>query len=312
MKKICLFGPTASGKTRIAMELYDELSVHLISVDSAQIYNDCNIGSAKPSDELLKKYPHEMINLISPIDNFSVSLFIEYYNAIIERIEHSNRNPLLVGGTMMYFNSIFNPLNKLPGSDLGVRAEVEGLYQQHGIEWLYQKVKSVDPETTINEFDRQRLKRSLEVFLMTGKPLTSFYSKESNKPKTSGDYLKIAIVPEDRGKLHEAIARRTKEMLNDGIVEEVRALFKKYPSLTLQSNSMRSVGYRQVGMMIKKEIPEDELFNKILFATRQLAKRQITWIRGMENTYIFDPFEHNVTNKIKHLIQSFINKNDSN
>jgi tRNA dimethylallyltransferase len=312
MKKICLFGPTASGKTKIAMELYDELSVHLISVDSAQIYNDCNIGSAKPSDELLKKYPHEMINLISPVDNFSVSLFIEYYNAIIERIEHSNRNPLLVGGTMMYFNSIFNPLNKLPGSDLGVRAEVEGLYQKHGIEWLYQKVKSVDPETTINEFDRQRLKRSLEVFLMTGKPLTSFYSKESNKPKTYGDYLKIAIVPEDRGKLHEAIARRTKEMLNDGIVEEVRALFKKYPSLTLQSNSMRSVGYRQVGMMIKKEIPEDELFNKILFATRQLAKRQITWIRGMENTYIFDPFEHNVTNKIKHLIQSFINKNDSN
>jgi tRNA dimethylallyltransferase len=312
MKKICLFGPTASGKTKIAMELYDELSVHLISVDSAQIYNDCNIGSAKPSDELLKKYPHEMINLISPIDNFSVSLFIEYYNAIIERIEHSNRNPLLVGGTMMYFNSIFNPLNKLPGSDLGVRAEVEGLYQKHGIEWLYQKVKSVDPETTINEFDQQRLKRSLEVFLMTGKPLTSFYSKESNKPKTSGDYLKIAIVPEDRGKLHEAIARRTKEMLNDGIVEEVRALFKKYPSLTLQSNSMRSVGYRQVGMMIKKEIPEDELFNKILFATRQLAKRQITWIRGMDNTYIFDPFKHNVTNKIKHLIQSFINKNDSN
>ena len=301
-------GPTASGKTGIATQLFQELKLQLVSVDATQIYSDCNIGSAKlPADDL-KKYPHELISIISPSDNFSVDHFLNHYQQILNQLNGTGINPLLVGGTMMYFNAILNPLDDVPRSTPDVRKHVEELVNVNGLDWLAAKVKEVDPLSKIVKTDKQRLMRSYEVFLISNQPLSSFYNRTPKQDLIHDkDILKIALVPNDRKKLHEAISLRTKTMLEEGLVEEVEGLFVKYPELSWNSNSMRSIGYRQVGMFLRGEIKQEELFDKILFATRQLAKRQITWLRSMQNIQIYDPFEIDIYQKINHAIKQFIN-----
>ena len=308
MKQVFLMGPTASGKTGIATQLFQELKLQLVSVDATQIYSDCNIGSAKlPADDL-KKFPHELVSIISPCDNFSVDHFLNHYQQILNQLNGKGINPLLVGGTMMYFNAILNPLDDVPRSTPDVRKHVEELVNVNGLDWLAAKVKEVDPQSKIANTDKQRLMRSYEVFLISNQPLSSFYNRTLKQDSIHDkDILKIALVPNDRKKLHEAISLRTKTMLEEGLVEEVERLFVKYPGLSWNSNSMRSIGYRQVGMFLRGEIKQEELFDKILFATRQLAKRQITWLRSMQNTQIYDPFEIDIYQKINHAIKQFIN-----
>lgn len=308
MKQVFLMGPTASGKTGIATQLFQELKLQLVSVDATQIYSDCNIGSAKlPADDL-KKYPHELISIISPSDNFSVDHFLNHYQQILDQLNGTGINPLLVGGTMMYFNAILNPLDDIPRSTPDVRKHVEELVNVNGLDWLAAKVKEVDPLSKIVNTDKQRLMRSYEVFLISNQPLSSFYNRTTKQDSTHDkDILKIALVPNDRKKLHDAISLRTKTMLEEGLVEEVEGLFVKYPELSWNSNSMRSIGYRQVGMFLRGEIKQEELFDKILFATRQLAKRQITWLRSMQDIQIYDPFEIDIYQKINHAIKQFIN-----
>lgn len=308
MKQVFLMGPTASGKTGIATQLFQELKLQLVSVDATQIYSDCNIGSAKlPADDL-KKYPHELISIISPCDNFSVDHFLNHYQQILNQLNGTGINPLLVGGTMMYFNAILNPLDDIPRSTPDVRKHVEELVNVNGLDWLAAKVKEVDPLSKIVNTDKQRLMRSYEVFLISNQPLSSFYDRAPKQDSTHDkDILKIALVPNDRKKLHDAISLRTKTMLEEGLVEEVEGLFVKYPELSWNSNSMRSIGYRQVGMFLRGEIKQEELFDKILFATRQLAKRQITWLRSMRDIQIYDPFEIDIYQKINDAIKQFIN-----
>ena len=308
MKQVFLMGPTASGKTGIATQLFQELKLQLVSVDATQIYSDCNIGSAKlPADDL-KKYPHELISIISPCDNFSVDHFLNHYQQILNQLNGKGINPLLVGGTMMYFNAILNPLDDIPRSTPDVRKRVEELVNVNGLDWLAAKVREVDPLSKIVNTDKQRLMRSYEVFLISNQPLSSFYNRTTKQDSTHDkDILKIALVPNDRKKLHDAILLRTKTMLKEGLVEEVEELFVKYPELSWNSNSMRSIGYRQVGMFLRGEIKQEELFDKILFATRQLAKRQITWLRSMQDIQIYDPFETDIYQKINHAIKQFIN-----
>ena len=308
MKQIFLMGPTASGKTGIATQLFQELKLQLVSVDATQIYSDCNIGSAKlPADDL-KKFPHELVSIISPCDNFSVDHFLNHYQQILNQLNGKGINPLLVGGTMMYFNAILNPLDDVPRSTPDVRKHVEKLVNVNGLDWLAAKVREVDPLSKIVNTDKQRLMRSYEVFLISNQPLSSFYNRTTKQDSTHDkDILKIALVPNDRKKLHDAILLRTKTMLKEGLVEEVEELFVKYPELSWNSNSMRSIGYRQVGMFLRGEIKQEELFDKILFATRQLAKRQITWLRSMQDIQIYDPFETDIYQKINHAIKQFIN-----
>jgi tRNA dimethylallyltransferase len=308
VKQVFLMGPTASGKTGIATQLFQELKLQLVSVDATQIYSDCNIGSAKlPADDL-KKYPHELISIISPSDNFSVDHFLNHYQQILNQLNGKGIHPLLVGGTMMYFNAILNPLDDIPRSTPDVRKHVEELVNVNGLDWLAAKVKEVDPLSKIVNTDKQRLMRSYEVFLISNQPLSSFYNRTPKQDSTRDkDILKIALVPNDRKKLHDAISLRTKTMLEEGLVEEVEGLFVKYPELSWNSNSMRSIGYRQVGMFLRGEIKQEELFDKILFATRQLAKRQITWLRSMQNIQIYDPFEIDIYQKINDAIKQFIN-----
>jgi tRNA dimethylallyltransferase len=308
VKQVFLMGPTASGKTGIATQLFQELKLQLVSVDATQIYSDCNIGSAKlPADDL-KKYPHELISIISPCHNFSVDHFLNHYQQILNQLNGTGINPLLVGGTMMYFNAILNPLDDIPRSTPDVRKHVEELVNVNGLDWLAAKVKEVDPLSKIVNTDKQRLMRSYEVFLISNQPLSSFYDRTPKQDSTHDkDILKIALVPNDRKKLHDAISLRTKTMLEEGLVEEVEGLFVKYPELSWNSNSMRSIGYRQVGMFLRGEIKQEELFDKILFATRQLAKRQITWLRSMQDIQIYDPFEIDIYQKINDAIKQFIN-----
>ena len=301
-------GPTASGKTRIATRLFQELKLQLVSVDATQIYCDCNIGSAKLPEDELKKYPHELVNIISPCDHFSVDHFLNHYQQILNQLNEKGLSPLLVGGTMMYFNAILNPLDDIPKSSQEVRRHVEELVNNNGLDWLATKVKEVDPLSKIAKTDKQRLMRSYEVFLISNQPLSSFYNTTPKQDSIHDkDILKIALIPNDRKKLHDAISLRTKTMLEEGLVGEVKELFVKYPQLNWNSNSMRSIGYRQVGMFLRGEIKQEELFDKILFATRQLAKRQITWLRSMQDIQIYDPFEINVYQKINDSVKQFIN-----
>ena len=230
MKQVFLMGPTASGKTGIATQLFQELKLQLVSVDATQIYSDCNIGSAKlPADDL-KKFPHELVSIISPCDNFSADHFLNHYQQILNQLNGKGINPLLVGGTMMYFNAILNPLDDVPRSTPDVRKHVEELVNVNGPDWLAAKVKEVDPQSKIANTDKQRLMRSYEVFLISNQPLSSFYNRTPKQDSIHDkDILKIALVPNDRKKLHEAISLRTKTMLEEGLVEEVEGLFVKYP-----------------------------------------------------------------------------------
>jgi len=306
MKQVFLMGPTASGKTKLAMQLCDEFPVSLISVDATQIYKDCNIGAAKLPQQELERYPHALVDIISPTESFSVDAFINQYQSNLNSIENQGTIPLLVGGSMMYFNAIFNPLDKIPKTTPEIREEVEALIRKNGLDWLYEQVKKNDPGIKFATSDKQRIQRAYEVFLISGKPLTSFYSGGEKYNENDLNFLKIALIPEDRKKLHQSIYQRTQDMLDQGLVDEVESLIKKYPNLSWESNSMRSIGYRQVGMYLRGEIGFDELFDKILFATRQLAKRQITWLRSMQNLLVLDPFEKDISDQLNQSLKNFL------
>ena len=306
MKQVFLMGPTASGKTKLAMQLCDEFPVSLISVDATQIYKDCNIGAAKLPQQELERYPHALVDIISPAESFSVDAFINQYQSNLNSIENQGTIPLLVGGSMMYFNAIFNPLDKIPKTTPEIREEVEVLIRKNGLDWLYEQVKKNDPGIKFATSDKQRIQRAYEVFLISGKPLTSFYSGGEKYNENDLNFLKIALIPEDRKKLHQSIYQRTQDMLDQGLVDEVESLIKKYPNLSWESNSMRSIGYRQVGMYLRGEIRFDELFDKILFATRQLAKRQITWLRSMQNLLVLDPFEKDISDQLNQSLKNFL------
>jgi tRNA dimethylallyltransferase len=306
MKQVFLMGPTASGKTKLAMKLCDEFPVSLISVDATQIYKDCNIGAAKLPQQELERYPHALVDIISPVESFSVDAFINQYQLNLNSIENQGTIPLLVGGSMMYFNAIFNPLDKIPKTTPEIREEVEALIRKNGLDWLYEQVKKNDPGIKFATSDKQRIQRAYEVFLISGKPLTSFYSGGEKYNENDLNFLKIALIPEDRKKLHQSIYQRTQDMLDQGLVDEVESLIKKYPNLSWESNSMRSIGYRQVGMYLRGEIRFDELFDKILFATRQLAKRQITWLRSMQNLLVLDPFEKDISDQLNQSLKNFL------
>ena len=306
MKQVFLMGPTASGKTKLAMQLCDEFPVSLISVDATQIYKDCNIGAAKLPQQELERYPHALVDIISPTESFSVDAFINQYQSNLNSIENQGTIPLLVGGSMMYFNAIFNPLDKIPKTTPEIREEVEALIRKNGLDWLYEQVKKNDPGIKFATSDKQRIQRAYEVFLISGKPLTSFFSNGEKYNENNLNFLKIALIPQDRKKLHQSIYQRTQDMLDQGLVGEVEFLIKKYPNLTWESNSMRSIGYRQVGMYLRGEIKFDELFDKILFATRQLAKRQITWLRSMQNLLVLDPFEKDISNQLNQSLKNFL------
>ena len=306
-KRIYLLGPTATGKTELVKFINDLFLIEIISVDSAQIYKNLDIGTAKPTQKELIKAPHHLLDIRSPIESYSVGDFKKDVDSIITNSLNIEKTPFLYGGTMMYFNSLENPLDNLPVSTLDTKKRVNDELNKFGIEVLFNKLEEVDPVSAkkINPNDSQRIQRALEVYYISGKSLSSFYI---NKKIIETPYkiLKLALLPNNREHLHLLIQERVEYMLKGGLIEEVEEILRSYPSLDDSYPSFRSVGYRQTFHYLKNKISKSELKNKIIFATRQLAKRQMTWMRKMENLEIFDPFSDDLNLKVTRRIRSFL------
>lgn len=278
-KIISLMGPTASGKTAFAMELYDRYPIDIISVDSALIYRGMDIGSAKPTKQEQQKYPHKLIDICDPAESYSAANF--RYDAIeeIEKSLSNGRTPLLVGGTMLYFKALIEGLSPLPAADSDIRQQIEEKANKLGWQAIHEELKKVDPVSAqrIHPNDPQRLNRALEVYLISGKSLTEL-TQESGEALPY-DIMQLAIMPEDRAELHQRIEQRFLQMLDQGFEEEVKTLMLR-SDLHTNLPSIRCVGYRQMWEYLNGDISYDEMVFKGICATRQLAKRQITWLRG--------------------------------
>jgi tRNA dimethylallyltransferase len=272
-------GPTASGKTALAMALSDALPCDIISVDSALIYRDMNIGTAKPNADELSKYPHRLINLRDAAQSYSAADFCHDALAEIASIRANNRIPLLVGGTMMYFKSLIEGISPLPAANSEVRNQIEVEAAEQGWEAMHAQLAQVDSVSAerIHPNDPQRLIRALEVFRLTGNTLTQLTQIKGNK--LDGDILQFAITPKERSTLHERIELRYQQMIEQGFEKEVIEL-KKRNDLHENLPSIRCVGYRQMWQYLNGEYDHKEMIFKGVCATRQLAKRQLTWLRN--------------------------------
>lgn len=279
-------GPTASGKTALALKMASMYPIEIISVDSALIYNDMNIGTAKPSVVELASVPHHLINIISPLEVYSVADFVKDSVKIANDIISRGKTPVFVGGTMMYYNALINGLSELPATSSEIRIQIENSIAKTGIEDAYSRLHEIDPVSAakIKSKDTQRITRALEVYEVTGMPMSTLQDQLKPQIKHDFSFLGFRIIPFDRTILHERINQRFIQMLENGLIDEVRALRAKYPELTITHTSMRSVGYKQVWQYLENEINDLELIEIGQAATRQLAKRQLTWLRNMNFT----------------------------
>ena len=272
-------GPTASGKTAFAMELYDKYPIDIISVDSALIYRGMDIGSAKPTKQEQQEYPHKLIDICDPAESYSAANFRHDAIEEIEKSLSNGRTPLLVGGTMLYFKALIEGLSPLPAADSEIRQQIEEKANKLGWQAIHEELKKVDPVSAqrIHPNDPQRLNRALEVYLISGKSLTEL-TQESGEALPY-DIMQLAIMPEDRAELHQRIEQRFLQMLDQGFEDEVKTLMLR-SDLHTNLPSIRCVGYRQMWEYLNGDISYDEMVFRGICATRQLAKRQITWLRG--------------------------------
>lgn len=303
----CLMGPTASGKTQLAFELLQHYPFELISVDSAMIYREMDIGTAKPTIDELKKAPHHLINIIDPIDSYSAAQFCSDALALSQEIHLRGNIPLLVGGTMMYFNALQQGMTALPEADQRLRQDIEAEAKRDGWDALHQKLMQVDPVAAarIHAHDRQRIGRALEVYYLTGTSLTSMRAEQ--KVGQDKRFINLILFPNNRPWLHGRIAQRFGAMLAAGFVEEVKALCARW-ELTPELPSMRCVGYRQAMDFLAGVYEHSEFREKGIAATRQLAKRQLTWLRSWERGLFFDPeessFDVQILAKIREILDN--------
>lgn len=280
-RAIFLMGPTASGKTDLAVALHEHLDVELVSVDSALVYRGMDIGTAKPDAEVLARAPHHLIDICDPAEAYSAARFVEDATALCRAIWARDKTPLLVGGTMLYFRSLEFGLSDLPSADPAVRAAIAAEADALGWAALHERLRAIDPvaATRIHPNDPQRLQRALEVHRLTGKTLTEL---QGSSRGFEGELLRLAIAPEERRVLHERIALRFRLMLEQGFLAEVETLFRR-GDLTPDLPSIRSVGYRQAWDYLAGIDDYDDMVEKALAATRQLAKRQLTWLRHWDS-----------------------------
>jgi tRNA dimethylallyltransferase len=286
---IFLLGPTAAGKTALALHLADRFSVEIISVDSALVYRDMNIGTAKPDAKTLRHYPHHLVDLIDPTEAYSAARFCDDAKAAMTQIVARGNVPLLVGGTMLYAKALLEGLSALPGADADVRAELELRASRIGWPAMHQELARVDPDAArrLKPADSQRIQRALEVFQITGSPISALQTRATAPLNFPYRTLTVGLMPGDRAVLHQRIAHRFDAMLAEGIIDEVRQLRSRYV-LSADMPSMRCVGYRQAWQFIDGSIDERALRETGIAATRQLAKRQMTWLRSMRDAEIVD------------------------
>ncbi|EOR05816.1 tRNA (adenosine(37)-N6)-dimethylallyltransferase MiaA [Acinetobacter tandoii] len=292
---INLMGPTASGKTALACELYEQGNFELISVDSALVYRDMDIGTAKPSKAEQAQYPHHLIDIISPLEVYSAAQFVEDASKLIDGIHAKGKTPILVGGTMLYFKALLEGLSSnLPSADYAIRAEIEAQGEQEGWESVFAALCKVDPLAgeKFKVSDKQRIIRALEVYRITGQPITKLQAEQPKNVPYRYTFHNYALLP-DRLELHKRIEKRLEIMWDIGFLNEVESLIEKY-DLTDDLPSMRSVGYRQaLDFLLKSDKSlenKKEMEDKALFATRQLAKRQYTWLRSLQQSHKFKTY----------------------
>lgn len=307
---IFLMGPTASGKTGAAVALVAALPVEIISVDSALVYRDMDIGTAKPDAATLQQAPHHLINLIPPTQAYSAANFRQDALGLMADISARGRIPLLVGGTMLYFKALEQGMSGLPEADAQVRMSLDAEAAAIGWPAMHAKLAGIDALTAarLAPNDSQRIQRALEVHAISGRRLSDLIAEQSSQVLPY-QVLKIALLPSDRQLLHARIAMRFEQMLAAGLVDEVRALLIKYPVLTAESTAMRCVGYRQVLHYLAGEIGLEELRDRGVFATRQLAKRQLTWLRSMPQVRALDCLQSNINQLVFNDVNQFIKNN---
>lgn len=285
---IALMGPTASGKTRVALELARRLPVEIVSVDSALVYRGMDVGTAKPSAAERALVPHHLIDVIDPTASWSAARFAEEASALITAITDRDRIPLLVGGTMLYFKALREGLSDLPQADADTRRVIDGMAAELGWPALHATLADLDPVTAqrLEPTDAQRIQRALEIRYLTGRPMSELLAQRSREASPFR-WMQIGLEPSDRLALHARIAARFEEMLELGLIGEVRRLRESWP-LSPDLPSMRCVGYRQVWSYLDGEYGLTRLRETAIAATRQLAKRQLTWLRGTEDVERFD------------------------
>ena len=304
---IFLMGPTATGKTGASVYVQSKLPVEIISVDSALVFKDMNIGTAKPDAATLAVAPHHLISMIEPTSAYSAANFRSDALHLMAEISARGKIPLLVGGTMLYFKALEGGLSGLPAANQEIRAILDAEAAQIGWPAMHAKLAMLDPQTALRLMpnDMQRIQRALEVIEITGESMTSLFAKQKAE-KLPYNLLKIALIPSDRKVLHARIAARFEAMLKDGLVDEVKNLLKKYPALTAESTAMRCVGYRQVLAHLNGDYDTAELRDRGIFATRQLAKRQLTWLRGMDDIVELDCLNSQMNELVFNHINQFI------
>ncbi len=300
---INIMGPTASGKTALAIALTQQLPCEIISVDSALIYKGMDVGTAKPTIEEQTLAPHQLIDILDPAQSYSVAEFRSDALQAMEAIHARGNIPILVGGTMMYFKALVDGIAELPAADPAIRENIEKEAQELGWEALHNTLKEVDPESAqrIHPNDPQRLGRALEVYRISGQPMSKLM--KLNSAPAPYQFLQYAIAPTERAVLHGLIEQRFDQMLEMGLEKEVAALMNR-GDLNLDLPSMRCVGYRQMWQYLSGELNLQEMRAKAVAATRQLAKRQLTWLRGWQNVTWLDTFNTENTNIVLKAIQA--------
>jgi len=299
-------GPTASGKTDTAVSLCKRFPCDIISVDSALVYRGMDIGTAKPDSATLARAPHRLIDIRDPEESYSAGDFVRDARAQMDAIFALGRVPLLTGGTMMYFRALTEGIAELPAADAQIRRDIDEMADNVGWPAVHLELESVDPlaAARINPNDSQRIQRALEVYKASGKTLTEW----QNQAGTSADditYLKVALQIEPRRVLHERIESRLDQMVTNGFLDELRAL-RARPGISRDCPAMRSVGYRQFWSHLENECSLGEARDRALFATRQLAKRQLTWLRSEPSVFTVNPLEAGAIDTIsRHLARQF-------
>jgi tRNA dimethylallyltransferase len=301
---ILLMGPTASGKSNAAMEIAQHFPVEIISVDSAQVYREMNIGSAKPDQHTLAAVPHHLIDLINPDEHYSAAQFRKDALTRMDEITAKGKIPLLVGGTMLYFKALKEGLSELPPADNSLRKEIEMVAEKKGWPEMHQMLSQLDPVSAarIKPHDSQRIQRALEVCYLTGRPMSAVLTQPKNM-SLPYQLISMALLPNDRKILHQRILLRFERMLEMGLIDEVRTIRDQY-CVNAETPSMRCVGYRQVYMYLDNLISLTTMKDMGIAATRQLAKRQLTWLRGMTGLQEFDCLAENLSQQVIAYLQT--------
>jgi len=310
LRYLALAGPTACGKTAAALAIAGQHDCEIISVDSALVYRGMDIGSAKPSAAELAAVPHHLINIRDPLQAYSAAEFVTDATTLIAAITARGKLALLVGGTMLYFKALRDGLDAMPQADPAVRAALEQEARHQGWPALHAALARVDPVTAarLHPTDAQRIGRALEVFRLSGQPLSSFHTRKGTRPAadaTAQQSLLLALEPSERSWLHERIAQRFDGMLANGFMDEVKAL-RARGDLHADLPSMRCVGYRQAWQALAEQWPLNELRDKSIFATRQLAKRQLTWLRAMPERRVVACDAADALAQVLRLVRAFV------